>query len=155
MTIYFGEIIEFYRLHKFDKPVGCSLEDIAIFEANIGFPLPDAYKDYLELMGMDYQGVMRGTDCFLKHINDNNDWLPDLLNENKVNYKLPKNYLTFFSHQGYIMSWFDLPILAPDPDVYVYAEGQMKEPELKGNFSNFMTQEILGMASICLKLRGK
>jgi hypothetical protein len=103
------EIEDFYKTNKLKKPIGCADSEIFALEKSVGFELPAAYKDYLFFMGNDYNGVMRGTDCFVNNVKENTDYLPELLKENNIEGGLADNYLVFYNHQGYIASWFNLP----------------------------------------------
>src|SRR6185295_16287706 len=87
---------------------GASEEEVAALERTLGKPLPPAYRSYLLWMGSDVQGVLRGSDCFVDHVVDNNAYLPDFLADNGVTFLLPTSFVCFFMHQGYIAAWFDL-----------------------------------------------
>ncbi|MGH1460754.1 MAG: SMI1/KNR4 family protein [Neptuniibacter sp.] len=152
--LYFKEVTDYFEQHELEAPVGSASEDIALLERKLGFKFPKAYKEFLELIGNDYNGVMIGTNCFLSDIESNNNYLPDLLIENNIrDYKLPNNYISFFCHQGYIMAWFSLPSKNDDPQCYYYFEGTTKYPELYGTFSEFMKKDLLGNAKLRVENR--
>lgn len=131
------------QLFRFRKPKGCSVQEINELEMSVGFLLPEAYKQYLLYMGKDYQGPLRGTDCFLKHALQNTAYLPDLLDENQNPFELPDNYLAFYSHQGYAMAWFILPKENDNPPVYYWNEGQdLKIPTQFSTFTDFFVNEL-------------
>lgn len=150
---YFKNIENYFGQNGLEKPVGCSASEISQLEERVGFELPDAYKAYLKLMGRDYKGVLCGTDCFIDHVIENNEDLPELLEENNVDYELPENYLTFLCHQGYIMAWFALPKESENPTCYIFSEGTTKVPEECGKFTQFITSDIMGNAKLRLELR--
>ena len=151
---YFKEFTAYLETHRLGTPVGCTDLEISKLEAKIGNPLPGAYKFYLQLMGRDHKGVMVGTDCFLTDIESNNEYLPELLEENNLSdYALPENYIAFFSHGGYMMAWFAIPNQDDDPQVTYYFEGTTKKPESGVRFTEFMGKDLMGNAKLCLEER--
>lgn len=144
----FNYLEEFIKIHKnYIQPkkgqaVGCTNSEIENLEKNFGFELPLAYKEYLQFMGKDYKGFLVGTNCFITNVIDNNKWLPELLKENNLDFKLPKFYLTFYSHQGYIMAWFELPKIDENPPVWYFHEANTKLPIIEGRFTDFLIKEI-------------
>jgi len=153
MIEYFSDIQNHFAQNMLKKPVGCSESEIIELEKNVGFDLPDAYKAYLRLMGRDYKGVLCGTDCYVDHVLENTEYLPELLAENNIEFKLPKNYLAFFCHQGYIIAWFTLPKESENPTCYIFSEGTTDYPQECGRFKQFISSDILGNAKISLELR--
>jgi hypothetical protein len=64
-----------------------------------------------------------------------------------LSFALPKNYLSFFSHQGYMASWFELPKLSDDPPCWFYHEGMgLKEPIIDGTFTEVLIKDMRGLA---------
>ena len=146
---YFEEFTDFLKKHDIEHPKGCSLKEISEFETDLGHELPEAYKEYLLLMGKDYDGVMVGTNCFLTDVEDNNECLPELLEENELReFKLPEKFLTFFCHQGYMVAWFSLQDQSDDPLCYYFFEGTTEVPQEFGTFSEFMSKDILDNARL-------
>ena len=146
---YFKEFCDFVEKHHLEKPIGCSEDDISELEGSLGCELPDSYKEYLRLMGRDYSGVMVGTNCFVSDVLQNNECLPELLNENQLSGYIPqKKYVAFFCHQGYMMSWFTIPCEESDPQCTYYFEGTTEIPEVYGTFSEFMKKDVLGNAKL-------
>jgi hypothetical protein len=129
-------------------PRGCSRRDITELEKELGFSLPKTYKQYLRWMGTDYNGIFRGTDCFISDVERNTSALPELFEENNLTFNLAEHYVCFYMHQGYIAFWFNLPKENDDPTCYGFAEGSMPEPKLAGNFTEFLLQEMQGLAKI-------
>ncbi len=116
-------------------------------EQSIGFSLPQAYQQYLAWMGLDEQGIFAGTNCFLKDAMGNTEWLPGLLAENNLAFNLSEHFLAFFSHQGYVMAWFDLPKTGDNPPVWYWGEGQgLEAPIQKGTFTEFLMDQLQGVA---------
>ena len=132
------------------KPKGCRNSEIVDLEKTIGFALPIAYKQYLLWMGKDYEGVFVGCDWFITDVKNNHELVPELLRENNVAFTLSEHYLSFFSHQGYMAAWFDLPVNCEDPEVWFYGEGQgLERPIMKGRFTEFLFQDLQGLIA-CL-----
>ena len=151
---YFSEFKQFLELHGLEPPTGCSKEEVSDLEKRLGFSLPIAYKEYLHLVGKDYEGVMVGTDCFIDDVMANNKYLPELLNENRLSTdSLSANYLVFFSHQGYMLAWFNLPAEEDDPICFHYFEGTTKEPQEYGTFTEFMNTDLIGNAKLKVENR--
>jgi hypothetical protein len=150
---YLAEVKEFHRQfvepYK-GKPKGCWDFEIRALEKSFGFELPLAYKQYLAWMGKDYNGVFVGCDWFISHVEDNTALVPELLEENNISFVLPENYLCFFSHQGYIAAWFELPKLNDNPPCWFYHEGMnLKEPIIEGTFTDILSKDMRGLAE-CL-----
>lgn len=121
---------------------GTTEAEVLELERALGKRLPGAYRDYLLRSGHDESGPLRGTDCFIRHVLDNNKWLPELLAENGVRWTLPERYVCFFMHQGYVAAWFDLDDPSPDPKSWCYEEGVTLVPEVRGTFSSVMRAEV-------------
>jgi SMI1-KNR4 cell-wall len=151
---YFKEVLEYLRKNELKPPVGSEADEIVALQKALGEEMPKAYVEYLELMGQDYDGVMVGTNCFLSDVESNNRYLPELLEANGLaSYKLPKKYLVFFCHQGYMAAWFSLPSKSDDPTCTYYFEGTTETPEKYGAFSEFMKKDILGNAKLTVENR--
>lgn len=144
-TDYLLECRNFYNkylLSEFGQPEGSQEEKISFFEGKYMLRLPKAYRQYLLWMGNDIAGVFRGSEWFLKDLVDNNQFLPEFLDENKVPYNKKKNPICFFSHQGYMAAWFYLNE-SDNPDCYFYSEVNSNSiAELDGRFSDFLLKEL-------------
>lgn len=147
---YLKNIKKYYysRLFLFNgRPVGCKPDEVDELERQVGFPLPEAYKQYLLWMGKDYNGIFSGSDWFVDNLLKRTEWLPDLLEENGIDYKLPEHYLVFFAHQGYMMAWFELPMQNDNPPAYFFGEGQnLNAPRLEGTFTDVLLKDMRGLA---------
>jgi len=151
---YFEEYTDYLEKHELENPLGSPSEDISELEKSLGCSLPAAYKEYLLLIGKDYEGVMVGTNCFLSDVKSNNEYLPELLEENDLSeHILPNRYVAFFCHQGYMMAWFSIPSEASDPVCTYYFEGTTEKPEEYGTFSEFMKKDMLGNARLKVENR--
>jgi hypothetical protein len=151
---YFQEFTDFLQKHDIEPPKGNSLKEISELQTALGCELPEAYKEYLLLMGKDYEGVMVGTNCFLTDVKSNNEYLPELLEENNLSeFTLPEKYVAFFCHQGYMMAWFSIPSNETDPICTYYFEGTIERPKEYGTFSEFMKKDLMGNAKLTIENR--
>jgi len=137
------EFIEPYK----GKPQGCQESEIKALEKNFKFELPLAYKQYLAWMGRDYNGIFVGCDWFISDVYKNTELVPELLDENKVLFQLPENFLCFFSHQGYMAAWFELPKLSENPPAWFYQEMETERPLLEGTFTDILFKDIRGLTA--------
>jgi hypothetical protein len=155
---YLAEIKAFHRKHVrpySDRPQGCWGFEIRRFEKALGFELPLAYKQYLRWMGKDYNGVFVGSDWFLSNVVENTQLVAELLAENQISFELPEHYLCFFSHQGYMAAWFELPKASENPPAWFYQEGmEMKEPVIYGTFTDFLYKDMQCMAGALFNIFG-
>jgi hypothetical protein len=123
-------------------------------EQEVGFSLPEAYQQYLLWMGRDYDGVLRGTDCFINDAIHNTDYLPELLAENNIQFDLSAHYLVFYGHQGYVAAWFELPKIAENPIVWFFIEAEdVQLPSPGGTFTDFILNDVKGMAQFLPRTR--
>ena len=148
---YLKDVVEFYkefiRPYK-GNPRGCRDSEIQNLENHFGFELPLAYKEYLRFMGKDYNGIFIGSEYFIDDVVENTEYLPELLVDNKINFRIPHNYLAFFSHQGYMIAWFELPKLNENPPVWFYKESENNEPpKMQGTFTELLLEDMKGLAS--------
>lgn len=153
---YLKEIKQFHAKHVEPykgKPVGCSQEEINALEKHFGYRLPEAYRQYLEWMGRDFSGIFVGSDWFITDVLDNTELLPQLLKENNIDYQLPEHYLVFFSHQGYMAAWFELPKEEDDPMTYFFSEGnEVRPPSADRKFTDALFTDMQGLASVLPKI---
>jgi hypothetical protein len=127
-------------------PQGCTQAEVDNLEHALGYPLPEAYRQYLLWMGADHGGIFVGCDWHLRNVLANNKRLPELLAENRVNWQLPPHYVTFMTHQGYVAAYFGLPKESDDPPVYSYNEcGTELMVTKQGTFTEFLLQDMKGL----------
>lgn len=134
---------------------GCNEPEIVQLERDLGEALPAAYREYLLWMGHDNKGPFVGTNAFVDDVLKNNAWLPGLLAENNIAFELPKRYVTFYMHQGYVAGWFHLPTPEPDPLCWLFSEGQTQTPEFRGSFSSFILAEMQSLLPALRQVHGK
>ncbi len=148
---YLKEVVEFHK--KFVQPYkgfprGCRNAEIKNLETHFGFEFPIAYKEYLKFMGKDYNGIFVGSEYFIDDVIENTEYLPELLAANEIDFTLPDKYLAFFSHQGYMIAWFELPKLNENPPVWFYKESENNElPRIEGIFTEALLADMQGLAS--------
>ncbi len=153
LTEILGFYEEFVRPYK-GKPRGCRESEIEDLENRFGFELPLAYKEYLRFMGKDYAGIFVGSEYFIDDAVENTKYLPELLAENEIDFALPQNYLVFFSHQGYVAAWFELPKESENPSVWLFAESSETEPpKIVGTFTEFVLNDMKGLAEIISNIK--
>lgn len=133
---------------KLGRPVGAFKTDVIALEARLGIQLPEAYREYLLWMGADFHGLLRGSDCFINHIEANTEGLADLLEENGLP-KLPYKPIIFFMHQGYIACWFNASDQSHDPAVFSFNESEsVSGIRTLGTFSEWLYNELLSLSEV-------
>ncbi|MDJ1485505.1 SMI1/KNR4 family protein [Cytophagaceae bacterium YF14B1] len=133
---------KFYEQTKDLYCIPCSQDEITKLEESVGSPLPDAYKEFLLLMGKGAHGFMTGSDVFYHLLFDLTEGAHELLIEDKSPLILPEKAFVFWMHQGYQFLFFNLNE-GPDPKVYYYLEGKkITNFEDKGVFSEYISQFI-------------
>jgi len=135
---------------KFGRPVGLTESQISEYEQSNNLKFPLAYREFLAWMGNDKSGIFQGSEWFLSDIDDNNEMLPELLEDNAISYDLKKDYICFFSHQGYMAAWFFTDEVVADPACYFFSESfdQNDYPIVSyKHFSYFLLQDIKSNAN--------
>jgi hypothetical protein len=134
---------------RYGEPAGCTPAEIAGVERHFGHAFPAAYRQYLLWMGKDEHGIFGGSGWFLADIIKNTSNLDELLQENGIAFEHPGKPLCFFSHQGYMASWFYLPAASDDPECFLFGEGrQAGQIEHIKTFSEFLLTDMTGLARI-------
>ncbi len=145
---YIQDAMNFYKLHyekKYGRPKGCTETDVVALEKLLECKLPSSYRQYLLWMGADYGGIFQGSNWFASNVQRNNFILGALLEENRLQVANRDNVLTFFSHQGYMAAWFELPCLSEDPDCFfLIEEVKPEDAEIKklGRFSEVLLNDL-------------
>lgn len=131
------------------EPVGATAAEVAALENSIGFPLPNAYREYLLWMGKDFNGIFRGSNWFISDLESNKEVLKDLLEEVDSKYKVIPSHFVFFTHQGYMAAWFDASMSEANPKCWFINDG-MQEPKDSGSFTEVLIADLRGLSS-CLR----
>lgn len=146
------EAIEPYK----GPAVGATEAEVAALEQEIGFVLPEAYRQYLLWMGKDYDGASAGSEWFLNHHyyeNDYTEMVTELSGIDLEKYPLPKHFFLFFHHQAYEAAWFLLPKESEDPPICFFVEGfGMTIPSLVGTFTEFLMKRLEMVAPLMPRL---
>lgn len=127
------------------RPIGAFRSDLLALEARIGINFPEAYREYLLWIGADFNGLLRGSDCFITHVEENCAALPALFDENGLT-ELSYQPVVFFMHQGYFACWFDAE-QASDPAVFCFNEANRELGiQACGTFSEWLYDEVLALS---------
>lgn len=137
-----NQLIELKLLRQ-DELVGCTRDEVMAIEQQLGISLPRAYQEFLLSMGRSAGQFLRGSDCFLNHIPQLQEWAVELLQENNFAESLPEDAFIFLMHQGYQFSFFRVSE-GPDPPTYSYCEGTNQISFIKSHesFSEFLVTEV-------------
>lgn len=143
---YLKQSRTFYKekfLTDFGQPVGCSEVELSVYENCHGLVFPSAYRQFLLWMGNDLRGILRGSDWFLKNIQENTECLSEFLTDNSVAIDFAKHPLCFFMHQGYMAAWFYLDQGEDDPACFFFSEATEERAIVRYKyFSDFLFREI-------------
>lgn len=101
--------------------IGCSAAAIEQVEADVGRPLPLAYREFLAKMGQGAGSFFVGTDLFYPAILGLTRAARDLVAEAEDELVLPEDAIAFLMHQGY-QFMFIRADEGEDPAVHYYME---------------------------------
>ena len=102
---------------------GCSEKEIAVLEKHFEIIFPRSYREFLKYFGRRAGQLFEGTDCFYEQLWDLRNWAEDLILENGLAFRVPRDAFVFSMHQGY--EFLYIPTDAgDDPPVYQYVEDQ-------------------------------
>ncbi|MCC8379288.1 SMI1/KNR4 family protein [Xenorhabdus sp. PB30.3] len=132
LSKFAGEIMSSGRVVQ-----GCDAKQLSELESKYG-ALPESYKLFLSLMGIDAGDFQIGTSISFDELDDINEGVIELMYENMIT--PPENMFAFLLHQGY-SSLFFVDRTQQDPIVYSYTEGNpIKKTEY--TFSEYILEEI-------------
>ncbi|QDU43509.1 SMI1/KNR4 family protein [Symmachiella dynata] len=100
---------------------GCSATEIEEVQADVGRPLPLAYREFLAKMGRGAGDFYVGTDIFYPTLLGITEAAHELVAEDEAGIVLPKDAIAFMMHQGY-QFMFVRTDEGDDPPVYYYME---------------------------------
>jgi hypothetical protein len=131
------------NLYKIDGEImPCKEAEIALFEDALGTKLPQAYREFLLIMGKGSGELI--ADCDL-----NFSWLQDMQKEaekilaRNVKKTLPDGHFVFLIHQNYSFKTFILNS-DDDPHLYTFVDGDeplFLHPD-RVKFSDFIFNEL-------------
>ncbi|MCG7521617.1 SMI1/KNR4 family protein [Ruegeria sp. Ofav3-42] len=146
---YLNECRNFYARvlqPQFDVPLGISEAAVKELERELGFALPESYRQFLLWMGNDKQGALRGSEWFADEIVFNNEFLDEFLSDNGIAETTSDRRVCFFVHQGYMAAWFDC-LDGSDPICRFYSEANSEPFAIDaGPFTSFLLKELQGVA---------
>lgn len=131
------------RVASEDQLSGCSPREVNQLERDLGVKLPEAYSEFLRLMGKGAGRFLQGSDCLYPQLKGLQAAAAELLEENHFPRSLPDDAFVFFMHQGYQFSFFRLSE-GQDPPTYSYCEGQLEPFFLESHrrFTEFLVTEL-------------
>lgn len=100
----------------------CRSWEVDDIEKEYGITLPQAYKDFLLLMGKKAGRFMVGSSVFYDELFFLKSWANELGTENDLP-PLLDDAFPFWMHQGYMVAYF-ITTEGDDPPVYSFAEGK-------------------------------
>ena len=119
------------------------ISDISAIEQKFKIALPEAYKQFLRLMGKGAGLYMQGSSVFYDELFSLRQGAEELVIENNLS-PIPENAFVFWMHQGYQAAYFKLNE-GENPPVYYFSEGQNSSGfELKEkSLSDFFASQLL------------
>ena len=99
----------------------CSDDEIKKLESYYDILLPDAYKQFLKLMGKGSLNYMKGTDYTYNWLFEMKEGANEILLESNMK-ELAIETFVFWMHQGYQFCYFYLDSRIKNPAVYYYNE---------------------------------
>jgi SMI1 / KNR4 family (SUKH-1) len=105
-----------------EQVVGCSESEIKSLEMKLAFRLPDAYREFLAVMGKRAGGFCRGSDMLYHAFWEAQNAMASYLEESDKPLSLPEKAIVIQSHQGY--QFFILSASeGANPPVRVFGDG--------------------------------
>jgi len=135
----FADLLIKHNLGTKDELQGCSEKEIEQLEKHIGSKLPQDYREFLILMGHRAGAFRRGSDYLYKDLFNLTDLTRDTLRGGS--FELPNDAFVFFSHQGYIFTYFKLSD-GDDPPIYTYMEMEHQPKRRATNFSEYLEKSL-------------
>ena len=114
--------IESLTFHQQVSP--CTEKEIDLLEQQLEMPLPIAYKEFLLWGGHKAGGLMKGSDCFYRHLLNIQETARLILEDDEFPQPLPEDAFVFFMHHDYQFLFFQTA--RDDPEVYGYIEKKTK-----------------------------
>ncbi len=130
--------------NKYGVPKGASAENIAEIETKLALELPLSLKEYLLWGGCHGTGPLIGTDCFAIDLIENTEYLPEFLDENRLENPRSDEYVVFYSHQGYVLAWIYVAD-GDNPEVYYFSEGTTKKISKEKSIDDWFYKDLSGL----------
>ena len=110
-----------------NTPVGASGEVIDSLERHLKTQLPKAYREFLQIFGVNGGSFLVGSDFLVKNIYGTRTWANETIQESGSKWQMPEKAVVFLSHQGYQFLYFDAAA-GDDPPVMHFSErGEPRE----------------------------
>lgn len=137
-------------------PAGATDEEVDQLQAQVGFPLPAAYREFLCWMGRDNRRatgrpLFSHDRVFVEDVAANEGILDDLLRHEGVRHLAAPRMLVWWVHEVYLCYHFPLPAASDDPACYFYLEGD-KVLRDAGRFSACLAGLIDGSLQVSDRL---
>jgi len=116
---------------------GCSAKEIEEVAADVGRPLPLAYREFLARMGRGAGDFYVGTDLFFPSVLGMGAAAHELVAEDEGGIVLPPDAIAFMMHQGYQFMFIQADE-GEDPPVYYYMEQSGEFVEKAEQLSQFL-----------------
>lgn len=127
----------------------CSVEEVRLLQKIVNINLPEAYQEFLLLMGHGAGCLFEGSHIFYKDIIQIQKWAVDLLAENHFPVTLPNDAIVIMMHQGY-QFMFLCSSHGNNPPIYYYNEAITDQDFvcLHTNLNDFLINEIENTAKV-------
>ncbi|QIX60619.1 SMI1/KNR4 family protein [Hymenobacter sp. BT18] len=130
-------------IEKLGEIIPCNDSDIVAIEKNIGFALPESYKEFLLLMGRKTGRLFQGTYVIYDNIPYFKEYANKILVRNNSKNILTEKDFVFLYHHGYQFMFFKLGE-NNDPKIYYYNEcGEDEFEIIYSSFSEFINDVYL------------
>jgi hypothetical protein len=135
---FIDQIIELGLFTERYPILGCNPEQVEQIKTAQGVKyLPGLYEDFLLRMGQEAGRTFAGSDYAYNDLLGLKTKAQHILQQDKIDFELPKDSFVFFSHGGYMFTYFDTHEEQTNPPVYCYFPGcskPRKEWEMLGDW---------------------
>lgn len=132
--------------------LGCTHAELDQLSQKLGAPLPEAYRQFLQLAGKGAGQFMQGSDFLQPVIADLQPRARALLAKNGVALFLTSSDIVFLMHQGYEFL-FMRPASDKDPAVWAFTEDDDTPTQVYAHFSAWLAQAVNDEASLLRSLK--
>ncbi|MDC0833194.1 hypothetical protein CKA32_006050 [Geitlerinema sp. FC II] len=124
--------------------VPCTLKEVRSLENQLGFKLPEAYREFLQWGGHNAGRIMQDFDFSIECLIDIQEDAKYFLEEDESDLELPANAFVFLSHYNGWFMFFKVENCNEDPPVYAYGQYRDRNKKLREfplaypSYSNFL-----------------
>jgi len=129
MSQYLATAVEKYMSNfgsDFGDPQGAAPAEIDDLEDKLGVTFCAVHRWFLLWAGNERKGPLAGHDWSLADIERNLEVLREVIEEDELDIELSDATVCYFSHQGYVWSWYESVDGIEDPDCFTYREDDSK-----------------------------